>query len=128
MSYFLCPGEEVDSRESPDYHLLPELLHEAPAGLGFLPGRDAGTILYHVLVVNRYFPWSFGFLFWYQGGTGSGGKGVRSDTFICINYFSFSSCLVDIQLVNKLLGIFSHFSHCEWNPFRGDSSLQSGFS
>lgn len=70
ISYFLCPEEEVDARESPDYHLLPKLLREAPVWVFYL--RDARAVLYRVSVMSRFFPRHFGFLFWCVWGVEEG--------------------------------------------------------
>lgn len=74
---FLCPGEEVDTRESPDYHLLPKLLHDTPVCLAFFTWERCWCHLVLCVSCDQVFSLAFWvFVQWRSGEERGRGKGV----------------------------------------------------
>lgn len=63
-SCFISCGEEIDARDSPDFHRLPKLLCQAPV-CSFVLETDTGAIFHHVAWDSIFFfPWNFWVFFW----------------------------------------------------------------
>lgn len=108
ISYFLCPGEVL----TPESHQIIICCLNCCVKLLFA----WGFCLREMLAPSCTMCWSWagifpGILDFCSGVRRMEGDGEKGLTvsYLSIIYFSFSSCLVDILLVNKLLGFFSRF-------------------